>query len=59
MAGGLNDKPEQEDFFTQVSNEDFVAYLKRMAIDLEESGSVATAADYWESAKRIEIADGL
>ena len=38
-----------EDF----SNEEFAAYLERVAADFEESGYECTPADYREAARRI------
>ncbi len=37
------------------TNAEFIAYLNRVADDYEESGSQATAEDYREAARRIEL----
>lgn len=37
----------------------FVSYLLRVADDYEDSGSEATAEDYREAARRIDLADRL
>ena len=38
-----------------MSTEEFIDYLRRVATDLRENGSEATAEDYEEAARRLEI----
>ena len=41
------------------TNEEFIEYLKQVAIDLEESGMTATAKDYREAARRMHFQRAL